>query len=97
MAHAPFEPKDAAVGLSFPRSTGLSTKFSRRPRTAPRPEKAKPSAPGARFGDADGCGSKPMVSHFGVGEFTTHVRTYFSGEWDVHWYGALTHGHMAEK
>ena len=20
-----------------------------------------------------------------VGEFTTHVRTYVSGEWDVHW------------
>ena len=26
-----------------------------------------------------GCGSKPMGSHFGVGEFTTHVCTYFSG------------------
>ena len=26
-----------------------------------------------------GCGSKPMGSHFGVGEFTTHLRTYFSG------------------
>ena len=23
--------------------------------------------------------------HFGVGEFTTHFRTYFSGDWDVHW------------
>ena len=24
------------------------------------------------------------------GEFTTHFRTYFSGEWDVHWgYGIL--------
>ena len=23
-----------------------------------------------------GCGSKPMGSHFGVGEFTTHFRTY---------------------
>ena len=22
---------------------------------------------------------------FGVGEFTTHVRTYFSGDWDVQW------------
>ena len=31
-----------------------------------------------------GCGSKPMVSHFGVGEFTTHSRTYFSRDWDVH-------------
>ena len=26
-----------------------------------------------------------MGSHFGVGEFTTHFRTYFSGDWDVHW------------
>ena len=28
-----------------------------------------------------------MGSHFGVGEFTTHFRTYFSGwiESDVHW------------
>ena len=39
--------------------------------------------------------SKPMVSHFGVGVFTTHFRPYFSGDWDVHWgYGLLTHGHM---
>ena len=22
--------------------------------------------------------------HFGVGEFTSHFRTYFSGDWDVH-------------
>ena len=30
--------------------------------------------------------------HFGVGEFTTHFRTYFSGDWDVHWgYGLLIH------
>ena len=42
-----------------------------------------------------GCGSKPMASHLGVGEFTTHFRTYFSGDWDVHWgYEILTHGHM---
>ena len=27
--------------------------------------------------------------HFGVGEFTTRVRTYFSGDWDVHWGGFL--------
>ena len=32
-----------------------------------------------------GCGSKPMGSHFGVGEFTTHLKTYFGGDWDVHW------------
>ena len=42
-----------------------------------------------------GCGSKPMGSHFGVGEFTTHFRTYFSGDWDVHRdYGVLTHSHL---
>ena len=39
-----------------------------------------------------GCGSKPMGSHFGVGEFTPHFRAYFCGDWDVHWgYGILTH------
>ena len=27
------------------------------------------------------------------GGCTTHFRTYFSGDWDVH-YGLLTHGHM---
>ena len=26
-----------------------------------------------------------LGSHFGVGDFTTHFRTYFSGDWDVHW------------
>ena len=31
-----------------------------------------------------GCGSKPMGSHF-WGRRTTHFRTYFSGDWDVHW------------
>ena len=37
--------------------------------------------------------SKPMESHFGVGEFTTRFRTYLNGDWDVHWgYGLLTHG-----
>ena len=34
---------------------------------------------------AYGRGSTPMGSHFGVGEFTTRFRTYFSGDWDVHW------------
>ena len=33
-----------------------------------------------------GCGSKPMrSSHFGGFRWTTHFRTYFSGDWDVHW------------
>ena len=37
-----------------------------------------------------------LGSHFGVGEFTTHFRTYSSGDWDVHWgHGILTHGHIA--
>ena len=41
-----------------------------------------------------GCGSKPMVPFWG--RCTTHFRTYFSGDWNVHWgYGILTHGHMA--
>ena len=38
-----------------------------------------------------------LGSHFGVGEFATHFRTYFSDwiESDVHWgYGILTHGHF---
>ena len=39
----------------------------------------------SKFCLTSGCGSKPMGSHFGVGEFTTHFRTYFSGDWDVHW------------
>ena len=34
-------------------------------------------------------------SHFGVGECTTHVGTDFSGDWDVHWYGVLTHGRLS--
>ena len=43
--------------------------------------------------------SKPLkgIILIGIGEFTTHFRTYFSGDWDVHWgYGLLlvTHGHM---
>ena len=38
-----------------------------------------------------------MGSHFGVGEFTTNFRTYFSGDWDVHWgmTRLLTHGPVA--
>ena len=28
------------------------------------------------------CGSKPMVPFWGS---TTHFRTHFSGDWDVHW------------
>ena len=34
-------------------------------------------------------------NHFGVG--TTHFRTYFGGDWDVHWglTGLWTHGHIS--
>ena len=43
-----------------------------------------------------GRGSKPMVPF--LGGCTTHVRTYFSGDWDVHrGYGFLTHSHMRRK
>ena len=37
-------------------------------------------------------GSKPMVPFWGF-RCTTHFRTYFSGDWDVHWgYGISSHG-----
>ena len=40
----------------------------------------------------NGCGSKPMGSHFGVGALP--ILVYFSGDWHVHWgYGILTHGY----
>ena len=43
-----------------------------------------------------GCGSRPMVPCWG--RCTTHVRTCFSGDWDVHWgYGILTHGHVDQQ
>ena len=32
----------------------------------------------------------------GVGEFTTHFRTYFSGDWDVHWGYDLDLTHLLE-
>ena len=31
----------------------------------------------------NGCGCQSQWYHCGVGEFTTHSRTYFSGDWDV--------------
>ena len=30
-------------------------------------------------------GQKQWDPILGVGEFTTHFRTYFSGDWEVHW------------
>ena len=50
-----------------------------------------------RSGDRYGCGCQ---NRFGipcwlVGEFTTHFRLDFGGDWDAHWgYGLLTHGHI---
>ena len=43
-----------------------------------------------------GCVVKTVLgSHFGVGEFTTHFRTYCRQDRDVHWgYGILTHGQL---
>ena len=43
-----------------------------------------------------------LGSHFQVGEFTTHFRTYFSGDWDVHWgngdqNGTLVSGNMDQN
>ena len=33
-----------------------------------------------------------------VGRCTTHFRSYFSGDWDVHWgYGILTKGHVGNR
>ena len=43
-----------------------------------------------------GCGSKPTVPFWG--RCTTHFRTYFGGDWDVHWgsnQDFLTHGHFS--
>ena len=63
----------------------------------------KPSITCADFEDGGhhGCGGQNRFwDHIlgGLGEFTTHFRTYFSGDWDVKTGGTiwiLTHGHMA--
>ena len=43
--------------------------------------------------------SKPFWDPIlGAGEFTTHFRTYLSGDWDVHWgYWLLTGGHISSR
>ena len=55
--------------------------------------------------NSNGCGCQtPMGSHFGVGEFTTHLRTCFSG-WigsrslgaNRFGFGILTHGGLPER
>ena len=46
---------------------------------------------------ASGCGCQNRfgIPFWLVGDFTTHFRTYFSGDWDVYWaYGILTHGQV---
>ena len=43
----------------------------------------------------EGVEEERLAVNLGIGEFSTHFRTYFSGDWDVHWgYGILTHGHV---
>ena len=58
-----------------------------------RPDAPEASPKKSRADEKMGCvgqnrfGFDPML---GVGQFTAHFRTYFSGGWDVHW--GLTHG-----
>ena len=49
----------------------------------------------AKFRHGGGFVKTVLDPHFGIGEFTTHSRTYSSGDWDVNWgYRVLTHGHI---
>ena len=85
-------------------STGLGQMTRIRPAAPPRGGAAQPSLhvceggqPAGRYsgilGIPNGCGSKLMGSHFGVG--APPILVYFNGDWDVHWgYGSLTHGQM---
>ena len=60
-----------------------------------RETKRKPTVSGNDYFEKHsyGCGSTPMVPLWG--RCTAHFRTYFSGDWDVHWgYGVLTYGHV---
>ena len=44
-----------------------------------------------------GCQNRFGIPVLGIGEFTTHFRAYFSGDWDVHWgYGVWSHGHIVQ-
>ena len=38
-----------------------------------------------------------LGSHFGVGEFTTHFRIHFSGDWDVYWKYFWLHEPLAQN
>ena len=51
--------------------------------------------PFARATNGCGCQNRFGIPCWLVGDFT-HVRTYFSGDWDVHWgYNLdLTHGQL---
>ena len=49
-----------------------------------------PSSPGTRRWGC-GCQNRFGIPFWLAGEFTTHFRTYFRGDWDVYW--PLTHGH----
>ena len=42
--------------------------------------------------DRDGCGCQNRfgIPFWWVGKFAAHFRTYFGGDWDVHW-GKLGH------
>ena len=42
--------------------------------------------------DGSGCQNRFGIPFWGS---TTHFRTYFSGDWEIHWgCGILTHGQM---
>ena len=77
----------------------ISPKSPLTPRSAPRspPPEKKHRGRQVRAWDEGGHTKAVRKTWLWVGEFTTHFRTYFSGDWDVHWgYGILSHGHMRD-
>ena len=47
---------------------------------------------------SSGCQNRLGIPFWLVGEFTTHFRAFFRGDWDVHWgYGILTRGHILSR
>ena len=56
----------------------------------------------ARSGEAELGGAEPLFRESATSKTrcrcTTHFRTYFGGDWDVHWWltGILTHGQIGE-
>ena len=90
-----FPEKTAKNGVPSNQDRPQSTHSSTQVLPARRPAAARQAAARRSLGpDFPECrGSKPMVPF--RGRCTTHFRTYFSGEWDVHWgYGILTHGRL---